>query len=95
MISRKYALIFRAIGDEFKERFNQKAAIQPNRYEGFAGDGRVSLRDRRITLKADVPQAQEKGFGAADPLAIYKPTGIRQVDAAKAMASFTGWKVMY
>jgi hypothetical protein len=26
-----------------------------------------------------------------DPLAIYKPSGAKQVDAAKAMGNFTGW----
>ena len=26
-----------------------------------------------------------------DPLAIYKPSGAKSVDAAKAMANFTGW----
>src|SRR5205807_8015157 len=26
-----------------------------------------------------------------DPLAIYKPTGAKSVDAAKAMGNFTGW----
>jgi phage portal protein BeeE len=50
------------------------------------------LRDRRGTVKADFPDADNKGFsGGDDPLAIYKPTGAKTVDAAKAIGNFTGW----
>src|SRR5713226_2037985 len=35
---------------------------------------------------------QYEGFQSNDdPLAIYKPTGAKHVDAAKAMGNFTGW----
>ena len=41
------------------------------------------------TAKAEIPDASEKGFaGGSDPLAIYNPTGAKEVDAAKAMANF-------
>src|SRR3954468_21408317 len=65
-----------------------------NRYEGFKGDGAVLLRDRRGTAKAEIPNVSEKANGGTlsdDPLAIYKPTIAKSVDAAKAMANFTGW----
>src|ERR1700693_5921685 len=84
--------IFRVIGDEFKTRLHLKETASTNRFEGFQADGAVVLRDRRGTLKAEIPDADEKGFaGGSDPLAIYKPTGAKAVDAAKAMGSFTGW----
>ena len=70
----------------------QKNADRVNRYEGFTGEGAVVLRDGRGTVKAEIPEASEKSLTlGADPLAIYKPTGSKSVDAAKAMASFTGW----
>src|SRR3954470_12931575 len=65
-----------------------------NRYEGFKGDGAVVLRDRRGTAKAEIPSVSEKANGGTlsdDPLAIYKPSTAKSVDAAKAMANFTGW----
>src|SRR5207253_1622727 len=65
-----------------------------NRYEGFKGNGAVVLRDRRGTAKAEIPNVSEKANGGSlsdDPLAIYKPTGAKSVDAAKAMGNFTGW----
>jgi hypothetical protein len=72
--------------------FSRKDTAQVNRYEGFTGNGRIVMRDRRGTVKAEVPDADTKAFGMGDdPLAIYKPTGAKQVDAAKAMANFTGW----
>ena len=48
------------------------------------------LGDRRGTIKAEIPEATEKGFGD-HPLAIYKPTGAKAVSPAKAMANFNGW----
>jgi hypothetical protein len=81
----------RAIGDEFKNRLGQKDTASVNRYEGFQDNGAIVLRDRRGTAKADFPDAEEKGFSAGDPMAIYKPTGAKQVSAAKAMGAFTGW----
>lgn len=63
-----------------------------NAYEGFKSDGSLVLRDRRGTRKAEIPLVSEKGATLGDDaLAIYKPTGAKSVDAAKAMANFTGW----
>jgi HK97 family phage portal protein len=63
-----------------------------NRYEGFNSNGAIILRDRRGTLKAEIPDVDIKSMGMGDdPLAIYKPTGAKHVDAAKAMGNFTGW----
>jgi hypothetical protein len=71
---------------------DQKDTLPVNRYEGFQGNGAVVLRDRRGAAKAEIPEADAKSFaGGDDPLAIYKPTGAKHVDAAKAMGSFTGW----
>jgi hypothetical protein len=42
--------------------------------------------------KAEIPQTSEKGLIlGADPLTINKPTDSKAVDAAKAIAIFTGW----
>src|ERR1700678_2387472 len=79
---------------EFLKQFlpNKKNTAPVNRYEGFTGDGRVVLRARRNTRKAEIPSADEKSMVlGGDPLAIYKPTGAKNVDAAKAMANFNGW----
>src|SRR5580698_1882625 len=81
----------RAIGNEFTNRLSSKNAASGNEFVGFQANGAVVLRDRRGTVKAEIPEAEEKGFGGSDPLAIYKPTGAKSVDPAKAMASFTGW----
>src|ERR1044072_9276287 len=71
-----------------------KSTAPINRYEGFKDNGAIVLRDRRGTAKAEIPDVSEKasisGMGD-DPLAIYKPTGAKHVDAAKAMGNFTGW----
>jgi HK97 family phage portal protein len=83
--------IFRAIGDQFKSRLGQKETAPVNRYEGFNEAGAVVLRDRRGTKKAEVPEVSLKSEAGSDPLAIYKPSGAKQVDAAKAMANFNGW----
>jgi|SRR5271165_4469590 len=82
--------IFRAIGEEFKSRLGQKDTAPVNSFEGFASRGEVVLRDRRGTVKAEIPEVSEKSFGD-DPLAIYKPTGAKAVSPAKAMANFSGW----
>lgn len=67
-------------------------STQPvNRYAGFTPEGRVVVQDRRGSKKAGIPDAEEKGFDGASSLAIYRPSGAKQVDAAKAMANFTGW----
>jgi len=83
----------------FLDRLFQRTAsphtnenVPLNRYEGFTANGAVVLRDRRGTTRAEFPDADEKGFGGgSDPLAIYKPTGAKDVSAAKAMGNFTGW----
>jgi len=63
-----------------------------NRFEGFQSNGAVVLRDRRGTVKAEIPEVSLKSETLGDdPLAIYKPTGAKHVDAAKAMGNFTGW----
>ncbi|HEX3861285.1 MAG TPA: phage portal protein [Stellaceae bacterium] len=70
----------------------QKNADRVNRYEGFQSDGAIVLQDSRGTRKAEIPAAETKSAVVGDnPLAIYKPTGAKSVDAAKAMANFTGW----
>jgi HK97 family phage portal protein len=70
----------------------RKNTAHVNRYEGFTERGEVVLRDRRGTAKAEIPHVSEKGIALGDdPLAIYKPTGAKHVDAAKAMGNFTGW----
>jgi hypothetical protein len=84
--------IFCAIGDEFKNGISRKETLPVNTFEGFQENGAVVLRDRRGTLKAETPGINEKSETLSqDPLAIYKPTGAEQVDAAKAMGNFTGW----
>jgi hypothetical protein len=84
--------IFRAIGDELNQRFNRKSAAFGNEFVGFQSDGAIVVRDRRGTLKAEINNVIEKSETLGnDPLAIYKPSGAKQVDAAKAMVNFTGW----
>jgi len=71
---------------------SQKDTAPVNRFEGFQGNGSVVVRDRRGTRRAEIPSADEKSMVlGGDPLAIYKPTGAKSVDAAKAMANFNGW----
>ena len=81
----------RALGDEFKSQLSQKDTAPVNAYEGFQSNGAIVLRDRRGTLKADIPEVSEKGYDGGNPLAFYKPTGAKSVSPAKAMASFNGW----
>jgi HK97 family phage portal protein len=84
---------------EFLNRIFSRAAnpsststVPLNSYEGFKTDGSTVLRDRRGTRKAEIPAAEFKSAPMGDdPLAIYKPTGAKSVDAAKAMGNFTGW----
>jgi hypothetical protein len=84
--------IFRAIGDEFNHRFSRKDTAPVNSFEGFNASGAVILRDRRGTRKAEIPDVETKSETLGnDPLAIYKPSGAKQVDTAKAMGNFTGW----
>jgi hypothetical protein len=50
------------------------------------------LRDRRNTRKTGIPAAETKSAPMGDdPLAIYKRTGARRVDNAKAITNFAGW----
>jgi hypothetical protein len=83
---------FRAIGDEFNHRFSVKDNASANEFVGFQSNGAVIVRDRRGTFKAEIPNVDTKSETlGSDPLAIYKPSGAKQVDAAKAMGNFTGW----
>jgi HK97 family phage portal protein len=83
---------FRAIGDELNHRFSRKDTGSVNRFEGFQSNGAVVVRDRRGTLKAEIPNVSEKSETlGSDPMAIYKPSGAKSVDAAKAMGNFNGW----
>jgi len=72
---------------------NQKDTAPVNRYEGFTANGAVVLRDRRGTSKAEIPDVSEKGMHGMgdDPMAIYRPSGAKSIDASKAMGNFTGW----
>ena len=77
---------------KFIDRIQGKDTQSVNRYEGFTERGEVVLRDRRGTVKAEIPNVSEKGIGLGDdPMAIYRPSGAKSVDAAKAMGNFTGW----
>jgi hypothetical protein len=58
--------IFRAIGDEFKRRFSQKDTQPVNTYEGFDAAGRVRVRDRRGTVKAEIPDVDLKSETLGD-----------------------------
>jgi hypothetical protein len=77
---------------EAVDLFRRKDTVPVNTFEGFQSNGAIVPRDRRGTLKAEIPGISEKSETLGnDPLAIYKPSGAKQVDAAKAMANFTGW----
>jgi HK97 family phage portal protein len=84
---------------EFISRIFTRAAPQSssgtipvNRFEGITSDGRVVMRDRRGTRKAEIPNTDLKSETLSnDPLAIYKPDGAKHIDAAKALGNFTGW----
>jgi hypothetical protein len=55
--------------------FRRKDTAPVNRYEGFTSSGAVIVRDRRGTLKAEIPNVSEKAETLGDdPLAIYKPS---------------------
>jgi hypothetical protein len=59
---------------EFLSRFfpSQRSTAPVNRFEGFTGDGRVVLRDRRNTRKAEIPNVSLKSETLGDdPPAIY------------------------
>jgi hypothetical protein len=61
---------------------NSSTTLPAHRYDGFTADGRVVLTDRRGASKIPNVDLKSEGLGD-DPLAIYKPTGAKQVDAAK------------
>jgi|ERR1700683_1721415 len=83
---------FGSIREEFATRFSRKDALSTNEFVGFQGNGAVVLRDRRGTLKAEIPNVSEKSETLGNnPLAIYKPSGAKHVDAAKAIGNFSGW----
>ena len=82
----------RALSDELTNRLSQKDADRPHRFDGFTSDGRVVLTDFRGRSEARLPEADTKGSnGFGDPLAIYKPTGAKDIDPARAMGEFRGW----
>lgn len=76
--------------DRFLSMGNQKDVARVNRVEGFTGRGEVVAVDARGSRRAEIPTTKSETLGD-DPLAIYKPTGAKNVDAAKAMGSFSGW----
>jgi hypothetical protein len=78
--------IFNAI-NKFLDGSSQKDTLPVNQYEGFQANGAVVIRDRRGTRKAEIPDVSEKGMHGIgdDPMAIYKPTGAKHVDAACAV----------
>jgi HK97 family phage portal protein len=70
---------------------NNKNTLPVNRYSGFNNNG-IIITDRRGTKRTEMPETAEKAFGmGSDPLAIYRPAGAKTINAAKAMAAFTGW----
>jgi len=52
--------ILRAVGDEIQTRFRRKETAPVNRYEGFTERGEIVLRDRRSTVKAEIPNVDLK-----------------------------------
>jgi Phage portal protein len=71
---------------------DRKDTAPVNTYEGFNSRGEIIVHDRRGTLKGELPNVKEKSETlGSDPLAIYKPTGAKQIDAANATGQFTGW----
>jgi hypothetical protein len=51
-------------------RTSRKDTLPVNRYEGFQGNGAVVLRDRRGTVKAEIPISTKSETLGDDPLAI-------------------------
>jgi hypothetical protein len=71
-----------------RDFITNKDTLPLNRYEGFTETGAVVLC--RDTRKGEIPDVDLKAeYLGNDPLAIYKPTGAKVVDAAKAMGNFT------
>jgi hypothetical protein len=48
--------IFRAIGDEFNNRFRQKETVPVNAFAGFQSNGAVVLRDRWVHAQYSAPR---------------------------------------
>jgi hypothetical protein len=67
-----------------------KDTLPVNRYDGFTDTGAVVLRDQGGMRKAEIPDVTTRAetLGHA-PLEVYKPTGAKHVDAAKASGNFT------
>jgi HK97 family phage portal protein len=82
------------IGAAIKAAQNPQSSTSdsPHKYQGFKENGAVVMRDSRGTAKQELPDLDEKSMsGGDDPMAIYKPSGAKHVDAAKAMGAFTNW----
>src|ERR1700727_881742 len=74
------------------DSFSRKETAPVNTFEGFTARGEIVLRDRRGTRKAEIPSVDLKGETlGSDALAIYKPSGTKSVDPAKAMGQFNNW----
>jgi phage portal protein BeeE len=70
----------------------EEIALLMRRWEQVkAGDGAVVLIGGEPGNREIAPRDLKAETLSNDPLAIYKPTGAKHVDAAKAMGNFTGW----
>lgn len=75
-----------------REEKGTPRATQPNTVEGFKGNGAIVVRDDRGKRKQEIPNVDTKAEVLSDdPMAIYKPSGSKHVDAAKALGNNTGW----
>jgi hypothetical protein len=83
--------IFHAIGDGFNHSFCVKNTTLVNEFVGFQGGGAVAIRDRRGTLKAEIPAISEKSETLGDDPRDLQADRRQHVGAAKAMGKFTGW----
>ena len=80
------------LGDFAKSIFDgAEVKEQPRRVQGFKDNGAIVVSDERGKSKAEFARSEKAETMGDDPLAIYKPTGAKAVDAAKAMGNFTGW----
>jgi hypothetical protein len=80
---------FRAIRDEFEDRFTTKNAASGNDFVGFQSNGAVVLRDRRGTLKAEIPNVTEKSetLGDASPTEVSNVAHGRSREAGRFQSS--------
>src|ERR1700684_3361364 len=59
---------------------SRKDALSANEFAGVQSNDAAVLRDRRGTLKGELPNTSEKAETLGDgPLAIYKPSGSKHV----------------